>query len=102
MVECARVMQRFSRIDERGGLSRTVPTSLISSRTGVVRLISIGVGPHGIRISSAYRIADRAMLAWSSSCGVSMITTSSARAISGTRRCNSRDGSATIRTGNAA
>ena len=76
--------------------------SLISSRTGVVRLISMGLGAQGIRISSAYRSADLAMPAWSSSCGVSMITTSSAWAISGTRRCSSRDGRATIRNGNAA
>src|SRR5437899_943751 len=34
------------------GRSRTASTSLISSRTGVVRLISMGLGAHGIRISS--------------------------------------------------
>ena len=61
----------------------------------------MGLGAHGITISSAYRSADRATAAWSSICGVSMITTSSGRAISGTRRCRSRDGSATIRNGNA-
>ncbi len=95
-------MQRFSSTAERAGLSRTAPISAISSRTGVVRLISIGLGAQGIRISSAYRSADRAMPGWSSNCGVSMITTSSAWAISGTRRCSSRDGRATIRNGNAA
>jgi hypothetical protein len=76
--------------------------SAISSRTGVVRLISIGLGAHGMMISSAYRSADLAMAAWSSSCGVSMITTSSAWAISGNRRCSSREGSAMIRNGKAA
>ncbi len=95
-------MQRFSSTAERAGLSRTALISVISSRTGVVRLISMGLGAHGIRISSTYRSADRAMPGWSSSCGVSMITTSSAWAISGTRRCSSRDGRATIRNGNAA
>ena len=75
--------------------------SAISSRTGVVRLISIGLGAHGITISSAYRRADRAIAVWSSSWGVSMITTSSSRAISGKRRCSSRDGSATTRNWNA-
>jgi hypothetical protein len=95
-------MERFSRTAVRAGLSRIVPMSAISSRTGVVRLISIGVGAQGIRISSAYLNADRAIPAWSSSCGASMITTSSAWAISGTRRCSSRDGRATIRNGKAA
>jgi hypothetical protein len=95
-------MQRFSSTAERIGRSRTACTSAISSRTGVVRLISIGLGAHGIRISSAYRIADRAIAPWSSICGASMITTSSSRAMSGRRRCSSRDGSATIRNGNAA
>src|SRR5215475_984301 len=41
------------------------------------------------------------MLAWSSSWGASMITTSSAWAISGTRWCRLREGRATIRNGNA-
>ena len=94
-------MQRFSRMAERAGRSRTGSISAISSRTGVVRLTSIGLGAHGITISSAYRSADRAIAAWSSICGVSMMTTSSSRAISGRRRCSSRDGSATIRNGNA-
>src|SRR5690348_8045655 len=40
------------------------------------------------------------MLAWSSSWGASMITTSSAWAISGTRWCKAREGRATIRNGN--
>src|SRR6478752_4198010 len=40
------------------------------------------------------------MLAWSSSWGASMITTSSAWAISGTRWCRLREGRATIRNGN--
>src|SRR6516165_1866542 len=95
-------MERFSSTAARAGLSRIVPMSVISSRIGVVRLISIGVGAQGIRISSAYLSADRAIPAWSSSCGASMITTSSAWASSGTRRCNSREGSATIRNGKAA
>ena len=71
-------MHRFNSTAERAGCSRIDEISAISSRTGVVRLISIGLGAHGMRISSAYRSADRAMPAWSSSCGVSMITTSSA------------------------
>ena len=71
-------MHRFSRTAERAGCTRAEAISAISSRTGVVRLISIGLGAHGMRISSAYRSADLAMPAWSSSCGVSMITTSSA------------------------
>ena len=54
-------MQRFSSTAERAGLSRTAQISSISSRTGVVRLISMGLGAQGIRISSAYRSADRAM-----------------------------------------
>jgi hypothetical protein len=95
-------MQRFSRTAERTGCSLMAAISAISSRTGVVRLISIGLGAHGMMISSAYRSADLAMAAWSSSCGVSMITTSSAWAISGTRRCSSREGSAMIRNGKAA
>src|SRR5215813_4536962 len=41
------------------------------------------------------------MLAWSSSWGASMITTSSAWAISGTRWCRLREGRATIRNGKA-
>ena len=95
-------MQRFSSTAERTGRSRTACRSAISSRTGVVRLISIGLGAHGITISSAYRSADRAMAPWSSICGASMITTSSSPAMSGRRRCSSRDGSATIRNGKAA
>ncbi len=95
------VMHRFSKMAERAARSRSDSTSAISSRTGVVRLISIGVGAHGITISSAYRSADRAMAAWSSICGVSMITTSSSRAMPGRRRCSSRDGRATSRNGNA-
>ena len=43
-------MQRFSSTAQRAGRSRTAPTSLISSRTGVVRLISMGLGAHGIKI----------------------------------------------------
>jgi hypothetical protein len=94
-------MHRFSSTADRAGVSRSAPISAISSRTGEVRLISIGFGAHGMTISSAYRSADRAIAAWSSSCGVSMITTSSATAISGSRRCSSREGSAMIRNGNA-
>ena len=60
-VEFARAMHRFSSTAERPGLSLSSSTSVISSRTGVVRLISMGLGAHGIRISSTYRIADRAM-----------------------------------------
>ena len=87
---------------ERKGLPQHARTSAISSRTGEVRLISMGLGAHGMTISSAYCSADRAMAAWSSICGVSMITTSSFLAISGSRRCSSREGRATIRNGNAA
>ena len=57
-MECARAMHRFSRTAERAGCSRTDVISAISSRTGVVRLISIGLGAHGMRISSAYRSAE--------------------------------------------
>src|SRR5579875_3146161 len=71
-------MQRFSSTAERAGSPRTAWTSAISSRTG-----------------------DLAIPAWSSSCGVSMITTSSSWAISGTLRCSSRDGRATMRNGKA-
>ena len=53
--------QRFSSTDVRAGRRRTASISAISSRTGVVRLISMGVGAHGISTSSTYRIADRAM-----------------------------------------
>jgi len=64
-------MQRFSRMAERAGLPQDARTSPISSSTGEVRLISIGLGAHGMTISSAYRSADRAMAAWSSICGYS-------------------------------
>ena len=65
-------------------------------------MISIGVGAQGMMISSAYRSADRAIAAWSSIWGISMITTSSSLAMSGSRRWSSREGRATIRNGNAA
>ena len=51
-------MHRFSSTAERAGLSRAASTSAIPSRTAVVRLISTGLGAHGITTSSAYRSAD--------------------------------------------
>jgi hypothetical protein len=51
-VEFARATQRFSKMAERTGLSLISSISAISSRTGVVRLISMGLGAHGIRTSS--------------------------------------------------